>query len=316
MSAPAVCPIAKVPRGELERLFDEEDARWACDLKWSFEPTRRRLEGAFAERTLEGFAARDHLGTCAYATYALEGGHGTVGTFFASSRSRAGGLEDLLVGLILDQLLARGARVIDCQTLFSSDPGLKEPFATRGFESAARIYMTVERGAWCASTRTSPKTFETMPTYRSHLASAARLIYEAHAPSRDLDASSSFDTPDSCERVLRQLMLEEVCGPFDSLGSRRVEANGHTLALTLLTWPLPDVVHISEVATAPSSRRLGLARHCLTQALKTAFEQGGASCATLSVTASNQAALALYESMGFVPRIRYGSHVRRAAPRC
>ncbi len=289
---------------------------WACNLRWSFEPTRRRLAGALTERTLEGFAARDHLGTCAYATYALEGGHGTVGTFFASSRARAGGLEGLLVGLILDQLLARGARVIDCQTLFSSDPGLEEPFATRGFESAARIYMTAERGAWRASKRASPKTFETLSTYRSDLTSAARLIYEAHALSRDLDASSSFDTPDSCERILRQLMLEEVCGPFDSLGSRRVEADGHTLALTLLTWPLPGVVHISEVATAPSSRRLGLARHCLTEALSTAFEQGGASSATLSVTASNRAALALYESMGFVPRIRYGSHVLRVAPRC
>jgi ribosomal protein S18 acetylase RimI-like enzyme len=110
-------------------------------------------------------------------------------------------------------------------------------------------------------------------------------------------------------------MLEEVCGPFDSLGSRRVEANGRTLALALLTWPLPGVVHISEVATAPSHHRRGLARHCLTQALSGAFEQGGAFSATLSVTSSNRAALALYESMGFVPRIRYESHVLRRPPR-
>jgi ribosomal protein S18 acetylase RimI-like enzyme len=72
------------------------------------------------------------------------------------------------------------------------------------------------------------------------------------------------------------------------------------------------VAHISEVATAPDHRRQGLARHCLAESLENAFERGNASSATLSVTASNRAALALYESMGFVPRIRYESHVLRA----
>jgi ribosomal protein S18 acetylase RimI-like enzyme len=149
--------------------------------------------------------------------------------------------------------------------------------------------------------------------HRVDLPSVSRLVYEAHEETRKLDASSSFDTLDSCHKVLRQIVLDEVCGPFDMRGSRQIEANGKLLAASLLTWPLPEAAHVSEVATSPTCRRQGLARQCVAESLKSAFGEGRASAITLSVTASNRAARALYESMGFVPRIRYQSHVLRNA---
>lgn len=284
---------------------------WGRDLSWDFEPTRRRLEGALQEGTLRGLVANDDLGACAYATYAIDEDHGIVGSFFAGERSRALGLEGLLVQQVLDELLARKLRVIDCQTLFSSDRGLTEPFAARGFESAARIYMALDRSAWLATRPAAAADIRTKPTHRLDIQSVARLVHEAHLDTGSVDASSSFDTLGSCEGILRQIILDEVCGPFDSLGSRRVEVNGQVLAVSLLTWPLRGVAHISEVATTPQHRRQGLARHCLTQSLVSAFEGARARSVTLSVTASNQAALALYESMGFVPSLRYQSHVFR-----
>jgi ribosomal protein S18 acetylase RimI-like enzyme len=307
-------PIGSVPRSELTRLFDEEAAMWAKDLRWSFAPTRGRLEAALDEGTLQGLVAKDDLGACAYATYAFDCGHGVVGSVFASARARRQGTEERLVQGILNRLQNLRPNIIDCQTLFSSEPSLRAPFFARGFESAARVYMTIERADWLAARRKplspSPRT---KPTHRTDLKALTRLIYAAHLETHRKDASSSFDSLDSCERILRQIVLDEVCGPFDSLGSRRVEANGRIIAASLLTWPLPDVAHISEVATDPAHRREGLARHCLAESLADAFERGQASSATLSVTASNQGALALYESMGFVPRIRYESHVLREA---
>lgn len=284
---------------------------WARELRWNFEPTRRRLESAHQEGTLNGLVANDELGACAYATYAIEEDHGIVGSFFASLRSRARGIEGLLVAQVLDELLSQGLRVIDGQTLFSSDRGLIEPFAERGFESAARVYMTLDRSGWLAPKPPATAPVHSKPIHRLDIQSVARVVHAAHLDSLHRDASSSFDTLDSCERILRQIILENVCGPFDSLGSRRVEGNGQTVAVSLLTWPLQGVAHISEVATAPSHRRLGLARLCLRESMASAFERSGARSATLSVTASNRAALALYESMGFAPTLRYQSHVLR-----
>ena len=288
---------------------------WAIDLRWNFEPTRGRLESALDEGTLNGLVTSDDLGACAYATFAVDGDHGVVGSVFASRRARERGTEGRLVQRILNRLQVLRPSVIDCQTLFSSDPGLREPFEKQGFESASRLYMTLDRAAWLARKPSAPAGPGSKPTHRTDLRAVSRLVFEAHRESRRLDASSSFDTLESCERILGQIVLDEVCGPFDSMGSRRIEEDGRLLAASLLTWPLPEVAHISEVATAPSQRRRGLARRCLAESLRLAFETGGATSATLSVTASNQAAIALYESMGFVPRIRYESHVLRKASR-
>jgi ribosomal protein S18 acetylase RimI-like enzyme len=313
MATSPLHPIGSVPRGDLARLFDEEGSMWAKELRWNFAPTRGRLEAALSDGTLNGLVATDELGACAYATWAVDAGHGIVGSVFSSLRSRGHGLESLLVERILSRLEALRPDVIDCQTLFSSEPGLIDPFAAHGFESAARLYMTIDRTAWRgARPAASSGGRRSKPIHRTDLKTVARLVYEAHFETHDQDASSSFDTPESCERILRQIVLDEVCGPFDSMGSRRLEAGGKLLAACILTWPLGGVAHISEVATAPGHRLQGLARQCLNESLENAFDRGNASSATLSVTASNLPALRLYESIGFVPKIHYQSHVRRA----
>lgn len=283
---------------------------WARDLVWSFEPTRRRMEAALDEDALSGLVAHDQRGACAYATWAIDGDRGIVGSFFSSSRSRQQGLETLLVRDILEQLLAQRLRVVDCQTLFSSDPGLREPFARKGFESADRIYMTIKRNTWLRD-RSLRALVASRPTPPVDLRSVAHLVHEAHQDSEVRDASSSFDTEESCERILRQIMVDDVCGPFDPVGSRTIEESGMSRAVSLLTWPWPRVAHISEIATRGPHRRRGLARQCLNESLTYAFEQRQAETATLSVTAANTAALALYESVGFVSQVRYHSHVLR-----
>lgn len=316
MTTSALQPIESVPRARLGPLLDEEASMWATRLKWSFTPSRRRLEAALDEGLVRGFVAEDDQGACAYATYSIDEEHGVIGSFFASNRVRDRGLESLLVRRILASLLASGPRLVDCQTLFSSDPGLVDPFADCGFTSAARIFMTIDRATWLAGERAPfAPPLRSRPTHRADLRSVARLIYESHRETHALDASSSFDTLDSCTRILRHIMLDEVCGSFDSLGSRRIEVDGEVLAVSLLTWPLAGVAHVSEVATTPPCRRRGLARQCLAESLASAFERSGATMATLSVTASNQKAIALYESIGFAPRIRYQSHVLRGTRR-
>jgi len=315
MQSCVVQPIESLPAILLGPLLDEEAAMWAADLRWSFAPSRARLETALREGTVNGFIALDDRGPCAYATYSTHDDHGVIGSFFAASRSRAGGLEELLVTRVLDRLLENPPRIVDCQTLFSTEPGLRDPFLARGFDSAPRIYMTLDRNAFRAGEGRPPAALRSRPTHRLDLRSLARLIFDAHEVSRANDASSSFDTLDSCTRILRQIMLDEVCGPFDSLASRRIERDGVALAACLLTWPMPGVAHVSEVATTPASRRKGLARQCLIEALESAFTRQAASHATLSVTASNVAARALYESIGFVSTIHYHSHVLRIPPR-
>ncbi|MFM9873624.1 MAG: ribosomal protein S18-alanine N-acetyltransferase [Fimbriimonadaceae bacterium] len=63
-------------------------------------------------------------------------------------------------------------------------------------------------------------------------------------------------------------------------------------------WIMIDEAHIITVAIAESYRRQGYAEKLITELLLRAVSKG-ATCATLEVRASNQAAIELYEKMGF-----------------
>jgi ribosomal-protein-alanine N-acetyltransferase len=77
-----------------------------------------------------------------------------------------------------------------------------------------------------------------------------------------------------------------------------------------LCWVIFDELHINTVAVAAADRRQGLAITLLRQVIAEAV-QAGASKATLEVRASNTAALALYERLGFHVAARRAGYYTR-----
>jgi [ribosomal protein S18]-alanine N-acetyltransferase len=74
-------------------------------------------------------------------------------------------------------------------------------------------------------------------------------------------------------------------------------ADGAIVAFCTI-WVIADEVHINNVAVLPAHRRKGLGRTLLEAVLETAASQG-ARRATLEVRRSNDAAIRLYQGMGF-----------------
>lgn len=66
----------------------------------------------------------------------------------------------------------------------------------------------------------------------------------------------------------------------------------------LVLWFILDEAHIATLAVHPQFRRRGIARRILQTALSAAYKEG-ARRALLEVRAGNQAALKMYEEMGF-----------------
>ena len=65
------------------------------------------------------------------------------------------------------------------------------------------------------------------------------------------------------------------------------------------TWVLVDEAHVTNVVVSPDFRGQGIGRKLMNEMLVKAREKG-AVCATLELRKSNEVALKLYESMGFV----------------
>lgn len=64
-------------------------------------------------------------------------------------------------------------------------------------------------------------------------------------------------------------------------------------------WILVDEAHITNLAVDPEMRGQGIGRRLMNEILEKSKERG-AVCSTLEVRAGNEAAIHLYESMGYV----------------
>jgi [ribosomal protein S18]-alanine N-acetyltransferase len=113
----------------------------------------------------------------------------------------------------------------------------------------------------------------------------------------DIDAiaaleAESFTNPWPREQLVWELTNSDVTRIFVA----RDEAG--VIVAFCLCWVIFDELHINTLAVAPDRRREGLATLLMQQVLAEAAKEG-ARKATLEVRASNQAALALYERLGF-----------------
>ena len=97
----------------------------------------------------------------------------------------------------------------------------------------------------------------------------------------------------------RNLFLSEFRNPKVSLMlvARSQESDDRIIGY-IVCWAVADELHILDLATEPSWRRKGIARMLVLAAIREG-DAVGASRAFLEVRASNQAALLLYEGLGF-----------------
>lgn len=98
----------------------------------------------------------------------------------------------------------------------------------------------------------------------------------------------------------RNLFLAEFRNPAVSLAltARAPDGSGRIIGY-IVCWMVADELHILDLATMPAWRRRGVARRLVLTAIRQGAERGMAR-AFLEVRASNEAALSLYEGMGFV----------------
>jgi ribosomal-protein-alanine acetyltransferase len=123
------------------------------------------------------------------------------------------------------------------------------------------------------------------------------MTFERVRDERDLGGvlalqTSSFSNPWTADALKWELEHS----PVSRLYVLKDEA-GATVAFCAC-WQLVDELHINSVAVAPGRRRQGLGSELMRGVLRAARDEG-AIRATLEVRRSNEAARALYETLGF-----------------
>ena len=111
---------------------------------------------------------------------------------------------------------------------------------------------------------------------------------------------ASFPTP-----WTKSMFLDKFNSPFFfNFVATDSERKGDLVVCYIIFWMLREEVHILNLATHPAYRRLGIAHSLLLFSLDFAYKRG-AIAYLLEVRRGNEAALNLYEKVGFAPwRIR------------
>lgn len=123
------------------------------------------------------------------------------------------------------------------------------------------------------------------------------MIIERLTDEADLDAivaleEESFTNPWSRDALVWELRNSDVTFVYV------LRLDDGTPVAFCVCWMLLDELHVNTVAVAPGHRRQGLATRLLQHVFREAADRG-VTRATLEVRASNEAALKLYERLGF-----------------
>jgi [ribosomal protein S18]-alanine N-acetyltransferase len=125
------------------------------------------------------------------------------------------------------------------------------------------------------------------------------IVEFSFATASDIDALLVIETQAFQFPWPRQHFASELSQPHSyTLLARRPETVDQEIVGYLIYWFIVDEMHILNLAVSPGSRRQGIARSLLGEAIRLA-QAGNLKTAWLEVRPSNTAALGLYQALGF-----------------
>jgi ribosomal protein S18 acetylase RimI-like enzyme len=134
-----------------------------------------------------------------------------------------------------------------------------------------------------------------------HLQDAAsQLICSAYCGHVDSRINDQYRTAPGARRFLYNIVQYPGCGAFYRPASYAAfdAATGNLCGISLASLVAPECGHITQICVSPSVRGTGIGHALLRQSLLTLQEMGCRSV-SLTVTASNEDAVQLYQRVGF-----------------
>jgi ribosomal protein S18 acetylase RimI-like enzyme len=303
---------------QLRGLLDEESRVWSTRLRWDYRSSADLLLQYLDSRVLPGFVALDRGRICGYVFCVYEGNKAVVGDVYASTATSisqsAVEVENILLTHILE-LLQNSPNVdrIESQLLLHPARELSAPFIKSGFAVYERLFMecNLSDGRFLPETSAAlPEGLNLAAWSSANFQQAGGLVHRAYDGHLDGTINDQYRSLDGALRFLHNIVRFPGCGVFDVDASSVIQQEGtdDMAAMLLCSRVREEVAHITQLCVLPEYRRLGLGRkllmHCAAQLTRRRFD-----AITLTVTAENTHAVALYEQLGFTVRHRFDALV-------
>ncbi len=304
--------LRKVRPEQMQSLFEEEVRRWHDDLDWDFHSSARLLQRFISARALHGFATLEGNHATGYSYYVCEEHKGVIGDLYVRRAWRTEEAEFRLLEATLEAIRhTDGAVRIEAQLMLLGNPmerSLPYPHEAKRF---SRHFMVREASAAARPEERPGNNHYQLVAWSSEFQEeAAQLIDRAYHGHIDSLVNDQYQSVAGARRFLTNLVQYPGCGTFFPPGSflamdRRTQ---RVCGLILCSLVASDVGHVTQVCTDPDVRRAGIARELMRRCLE-ALAAGGCRRVGLTVTATNEPAVRLYETLSFTVQTTFGAYV-------
>jgi ribosomal protein S18 acetylase RimI-like enzyme len=299
--APQMVDLRRLTSRDLDPLLNEECAEWLETLEWDFSKSADLVRRFVDMRALNGSALVDHGLVAGYMYYVLEDDKGLIGDLYISPTYRSEGLEHLLMEGALEPMIGiPGVVRIESQLMMlPHDPARCPPrpeFASIYARNFMRIDLT--QAALGKGRIKRPVYFEKWTDHYN--SAAAQLISDAYEGHTDSRINDQYRSVSGARKFLYNIVQYPGCGMFYRPASYAAfePLDGRLFGVSLASMVAPGVGHITQICVSPQVRGTGIGHELLRLSLTT-LRDAGCRSATLTVTSSNEDAVALYERVGF-----------------
>jgi ribosomal protein S18 acetylase RimI-like enzyme len=294
----------------LEFLLAEEAAAWWETLEWNFEKSADLVRRFIDLRALNGYALMEGDVAVGYIYFVLEEAKGLMGDLYVMREHRTIERENALLEAAL-RAIGTHPQIsrIESQLMmleFASTRAV--PFANY-LTSFDRNFMRIDlrRAALDEGHVRRPVYIDHWND--QHQETAAHLIASAYSGHVDSRINDQYRTPAGARRFLYNIVQYPGCGAFFRPASfAAFEPHGPMCGISLASLVSQDCGHITQICVSPQAKGSGIGHELLRQSLL-ALREMGCRAATLTVTAANEGAVALYERVGFRTLRRFSAWV-------
>ncbi len=300
--APRVIDLRLVRAEQLAPVLSEEAEAWRQELDWDFEGSAALVRRFLDMQALSGLCLVHEGRPVGYAYVVSEANKGLIGDFYISRDFSTPENEHALLNAVVDAMVrAPAVRRIESQLMmlrWSRRETL--PFAEYA-HVVPRCFMRLELNP---PVPLPPRrdvrnvTFDAWSERRQD--EAAGLIPVAYRGHVDSEINDQYRSPAGARRFLANIIQYPGCGTFFQPASFMALDNttGRLCGMCLSSLVAFDVGHITQVCVTPAIKGKGCGYELIRRSLG-ALVEAGCRAASLTVTAANTEAIALYERLGF-----------------
>jgi len=298
---PEVVELSRLDVSQFDALFGEEIAVWDEKFQWDFRPSADLLRRFLLVHSLIGYALRVGQSVVGYTYCVCEGRKGLIGDLFLKEEFGGAENESLLLGSAVQGLMhTGGVKRIESQLMLFRHRTGPLPFS-RFVSRHDRLFMSVEASAIAGLKQLSTDSGTTFhPWIERYQEETAHLVAAAYRGHVDSEINDQYRTIPGARHFLTNIIRYPGCGVFSAEASliARDTHTGKISGACLASRVSRHSGHITQLCVLPAIRGAHLGYELLRRSL-VKLQAMGCTSVSLTVTASNQNAIHLYESVGF-----------------